>query len=126
MIFQKLPNKVAHSSTIEVKDLWPEFGEAFELNIFYRKYKTAEGEIGESYIQFWTANEINDYERIRIDMFGEENKFFASDGGGTYFGFKNSDAGIVFFSCDPIDFDGSIKMLGSWTDFIRCLEDGAY
>lgn len=30
-------------------------------------------------------------------MFSEENEIFANDGGGTYFGFKNSDAGIVFF-----------------------------
>ncbi len=126
MTIEILPNKTVRSSIVEGKDLWPEFGEAFELNGFYRKYETAEGEIGESYIQLWTASEIDEYDAISSYMFSKENKLFASDGGGTYFGFKNSDSGVLFFSCDPIDLDGSINILGSWSDFIRSLESGDY
>lgn len=126
MTFEKLPNKKVRTVPVELKDLWPELGQSFELNTFYQKYESSSGEIGESYIQIWTVEEIKEYESINADMSNRENKLFGSDGGGTYFGFKRSKNGILFFSCDPIDLEGSINLLGSWLEFIRCLEEGDY
>ena len=126
MTFEELPNKKKRTDPLENECLWPEFGQLFELNAFYRKYQSSEGDIGEGYIKLWTVEEIKEYETISADMFDRENKVFGGDGGGTYFGFKRGENGILFFSFDPIDLEGSINILGTWLEFICCLKEGDY
>jgi hypothetical protein len=106
--------------------LWPEFGNSFELNIFYKVYETCGGEIGEAYIFFWSAKEIKEYEPLRAEMYPSNWRIFGDDGGGTCFGFSDKEKRINFFSCDPIDATGSVTWLGAWPEFIRRVRNANY
>jgi len=125
-VFDMLPQKVCKEPSEMATLLWPECGNSFELNIFYKMYKSCGGKIGEAYIFFWSAEEIAEYEPLRIDMYPATWKIFASDGGGTNFGFRVNENKIDFLSCDPIDPTESVTWLGTWPDFIRRVSKANY
>lgn len=126
MTFDMLPNKIKSKQSKTAPSLWPECGDSFELNEFYRLYSSCGGEIGGAFIFFWSAEEIADYEPFRADIYPDTWRIFGSDGGGTYFGFSNNEGKIHFFSCDPIDPRGSVTWLGRWPDFIRLVSKAKY
>ena len=126
MTFDMLPNKIVRKPSRLATAVWPDCGKAFELNEFYRLYESSGGEIGEAYIVFWSTKEIEDYEPIRTEMYPATWKIFASDGGGTYFGFCDEAYKPHFFSCDPIDPMGSVTWLGLWPEFIPRLSMANY
>ncbi len=119
MTFDMLPNKVLRQRPNLATPVWPECGAAFELNEFYRLYETCGGEIGDAYIFFWSTEEIAEYESIRAELYPATWKVFASDGGGSYFGFNTEAGHPRFFSCDPIDPTRSVSWLGLWPEFIQ-------
>lgn len=126
MTFDMLPNKIVRDPSKLTTPVWPDCGKAFELNEFYRLYDSCGGKIGEAYIFFWTTKEITEYEPIRGECYPATWKIFASDGGGSYFGFSNEGDTPHFFSCDPVDPAGSVTWLGLWPEFIRRVSTASY
>lgn len=126
MTFDMLPHKVKRDPSKMASTMWPDCGNSFELNLFYEKYESCEGEIGEAFIFFWSAQEIEEYEPLRVEMYPATWKVFGGDGGGTYFGFCNDRNKRRFFSCDPIDPKGSVTWLGEWSEFIRRVGNAEY
>ncbi|MEP4196477.1 MAG: hypothetical protein ABJL99_12675 [Aliishimia sp.] len=124
-MFDMLPQKLERRHSKNSAILWPECGSSFELNIFYRRYESCGGEIGEGFIFCWSAKEIMEYESLRTDIYPNSWKIFGGDGGGTHFGFCQSETGIFFFSCDPIDPTGSVTWLGAWSEFIQRVSQGS-
>ena len=126
MTFDMLPNKVNREPSLMAATLWPECGSSFELNIFYERYESCGGEVGESFIFLWSAQEIAEYESLRAKLYPATWKIFGGDGGGTYFGFSNDKNKRHFFSCDPIDPKGSVTWLGEWPEFIQRVSNAKY
>jgi len=81
MTFDMLPNKIKREPSKVASPEWPDFGNAFELNEFYRLYESCAGEMGEGYIFFWSTEEIADYEPTRVEFYPATWRIFASNGG---------------------------------------------
>lgn len=126
MNFDMLPNKIIREPSKLASPVWPNCGATFELNEFYRLYETCGGEIGEAYIFFWSTKEIAEYEPIRVEFYPATWRIFASDGGGSCFGFTDEDDNPRFFSCDPVDPTGSVTWLGLWAEFIQRVKTANY
>ena len=126
MIFDMLPNKIKKEPSKMATMVWPDFGKSFELNEFYRLYESCGGEVGKAYIFFWSTKEIVEFEPLRSELYPSAWRIFASDGGGSYFGFSDEDGKPHFFSCDPIDPMGSVTWLGLWPEFIPRLSMANY
>lgn len=126
MTFDMLPNKIMREPSKLASLVWPDCGQDFELKDFYRLYESCAGEIGEAYIIFWSTEEIAEYEPVRVELFPANWRIFASDGGGSYFGFSDEADKPQFFSCDPVDPTGSVTWLGPWPDFIQRVSTAHY
>jgi len=126
MTFDMLPNKIMREPSKLATPMWPVFGKAFELNEFYRLYEYCGGEIGDAYIFIWSTKEIEEFEPIRVEYYPATWRIFASDGGGSYFGFSDEDDNPRFFSCDPVDPIGSVTWLGRWPEFIQRVSKADY
>lgn len=124
--FDRIPNKRLLEPVNEVLDLWPELGQDFELNQFYRRYSCAEGWLGEGYLAIWTKQEVEKFKEANVEAYSEKYIFFASDGGGNQFGFFVEDGEVSFISAPDIGDDGDIRILGNWCKFLRALEIGDY
>ncbi|MCX2722337.1 hypothetical protein [Roseibium salinum] len=110
----------------EVSDIWPELGKDFELNQFYRRYSSAEGWLGEGYLAVWTQQEVSNLREPNLVAYPEKYHFFASDGGGTQFGFLVEDGEISFVSAPDIGGEDDIRIFGNWQDFLKAVELGDY
>nr|WP_299498408.1 hypothetical protein [uncultured Rhizobium sp.] len=110
----------------QVSDLWPEHGQGFELNQFYRKYYGADGWLGSGYLAIWTQEEVLSFRDANPGVYPDRYHFFASDGGGTQFGFFSKDGEISFVSAPDIGGEDDIRVFGSWNDFLRAVARGEY
>lgn len=125
-LFELIPNKQPLEVLSTQKDFWPELGQKFELNEFYREFCSAEGWIGETYLIIWKISEILEFREASIDFYPEKYTFFASNGGGTQFGFVVNDGKVDFISAPDIGDESDIRILGGWSDFLKSLQLGDY
>lgn len=124
--FQSIPNKQHVESGVVQADLWPELGENFVLNQFYRQYVSAEGWIGDGYLALWTREEVRNFRGPNLEAYPGKYHFFASDGGGSQFGFLVENDKISFVSAPDIGDEEDIRILGNWSRFLKCVEAGDY
>lgn len=103
---------------------WPHFGSDCPLNEFYRRYVSAEGLLGESYVVFWTLEEIAEDPYEIALRFDEPVITFASDGGGELFAATAHISGAVFFVVPCIGGKEDTLRLGNWDSFVRKLTTG--
>lgn len=124
--FQSIPNKQKIEADAVNSDLWPELGEGFELNQFHRQYASAEGWVGDGYLALWTQEEVRNFREPTLEAYPGKYHFFASDGGGTQFGFLVENEEVSFVSAPDIGDEKDIRTLGNWGQFLRCIETGDY
>ena len=125
-LFELIPNKRPAESAEDEPALWPDLGHDFELNQFYRHFSGAEGWLGERYLIIWTKPEVLDYRGPNLEAYPEKYHFFASNGGGTQFGFFVEDGKVAYVSAPDIGDEGDIRILGEWGDFLKSLQHGDY
>jgi len=125
-LFEKIPNKQPCETVHESSDVWPELGMSFELNMFYKQYSNAEGWLGEGYLMMWTRNEIEEFRGSTMEAYPEKYHFFASDGGGSQFGFVVDKGGVSYVSAPDIGGEEDIRVLGNWHQFLSSIELGDY
>lgn len=121
-----IPNKRSRDPNVAISDLWPELGKDFELNQFYRLYDGAEGWLGDGYLAIWPRNEVQEFRNPNLEAYPDKYHFFASDGGGTQFGFVVDNKVVSFVSAPDIGSEEDIRVLGSWEQFLRAVEAGDY
>ena len=124
--FGNIPNKSPLDPNVVLFDLWPELGKDFELNQFYRLYAGAEGWLGDGYLTIWTRNEVQEFRKPNLEAYPAKYHFFASDGGGTQFGFAVDDKVVSFVSAPDIGNEDDIRVLGHWELFLSAVETGDY
>lgn len=124
--FLNIPNKRRLEASVMVSDIWPELGRDFELNQFYRQYESAEGWVGEGYLALWTQGEVRNFRAPNLEAYPDKYHFFASDGGGTQFGFVAENGTVSFISAPDIGDEEDIRVLGNWGQFLKCVETGDY
>lgn len=124
--FVSIPNKRPVAGDETATDLWPEMGPEFVLNNFYSRFASAEGWLGEGYLAVWTREEIQSFREPNLEAYPAQYHFFASDGGGTQFGFCKQGEGIAFISAPDIGSEDDIRVLGSWEQFLLSVETGDY
>ena len=124
--FDIIPNKRPVDADEVTTNFWPDFGDGFELNQFYRCYDGAEGWLGEGYLAVWSRREIQNFREPIMEAYPDRYHFFASDGGGTQFGFVSQNDQILFVSAPDIGSEEDIRILGNWTQFLRSVETGDY
>lgn len=121
--FDELPNKIEGTETT---DVWPEYGLDFVLNRFYCRFDGAEGWLGDGYLAIWKRKEIVEYRLPNLEAYPENYWFFASDGGGTQFGFLVGGDDIQFCSAPNIGSEEDIRFLGGWQDFLNSVKNADY
>ncbi|MDO9415821.1 hypothetical protein [Pararhizobium sp.] len=124
--FDKIPNKELVEFKEAATAFWPEHGNNFELNKFYGLFKSAEGWLGRSYVSFWSRSEIESFRASNFEAYPEKYWFFASDRGGTQFGFFPEDGNILYISAPDIGEENDIRVLGDWDHFLSMLDSGEY
>lgn len=124
--FENIPNKSLVKKNLVKADLWPELGNDFELNQFYQKYDSAEGWLGEGYFVIWSQQEVLDFREPILEAYAEKFHFFASDGGGTQFGFFTENEKIFFVSAPNIGNEDDIRVLGNWQQLLEAVQAGDY
>ena len=124
--FESIPNKRPAEADKAMTNLWPELGDQFELNQFYSRFDGAEGWIGNGYLAFWTRKEVENFREPILEAYPEKYRFFASDGGGTQFGFFAKNGCISFVSAPDIGGEEDVRVLGSWDQFLEMVETGDY
>ncbi|MAO26877.1 hypothetical protein [Roseovarius sp.] len=124
--FKALPNKRAVSGDEAVENLWPELGDEIELNQFYNRYDGAEGWLGEGYLAIWTRQEIEDFQGQNLQAYPTTYRFFASDGGGTQFGFFAENGRVSYVSAPDIGGEEDVRVLGNWAQFLELIAAGDY
>lgn len=125
-LFQQIPNKKPKHAEDTNTDVWPQFGDQCEVNLFFRNYSSAEGWLGDRYIIIWSRKELTDFRSASLGVFPEKYYFFASDGGGTQFGFFDDGTTVQYISAPNIGDEEDIRILGSWKLFLRAVETGDY
>ena len=125
-LFELIPNKRSAEGAEGEPELWPELGHGFELNQFYRHFSGAEGWLGEGYLAVWTKHEVLKFKKPNLEAYPEKYHFFASDGGGTQFGFFVEDGKVAYVSAPDIGNERDIRILGEWGDFLKSLQHGDY
>lgn len=125
-MFSEIPNKVRLDLVPERIDVWPEVGERCEVNLFYQKYDSAEGWIGEGYLMIWRRNETIKLGPVIANTFPEKYKFFGSDGGGNQFAFFDENGEIVYISAPDIGGEEDIRVLGGWREFVESIKSVDY
>jgi hypothetical protein len=110
--------------TVLLDPPFPLLGPESALNIFYRRYVSAEGMLGDSYVIFWTLEEIAEDLYEIAQRFDEPVVTFGSNGGGELFAAtpRNCDAEFLVVPCIG-DKEDTLR-LGSWDDFVRRLSMG--
>lgn len=125
-LFEKIPNKKPKPAEGENTDVWPQFGDQCEVNLFYRNFSSAEGWLGDRYIMIWSRKEVVDFRAASLETFPENYNFFASDGGGTQFGFFDDRGVVQYISAPNIGSEDDIRVLGSWVQLLSSIETGDY
>ncbi|KNY30911.1 hypothetical protein [Agrobacterium sp. SUL3] len=125
-IFDAIPNKKPIDSDRDVGDVWPEYGNRCELNQFFRQFVSAEGWLGEGYLAIWSKEEISKFRRGTVEAYGDKFRFFASDGGGTQFGFYEQNGEILYVSAPDIGSISDMRILGNWSDFLNAVSNADY
>lgn len=121
-----IPNKRRVDVSTAASVPWPDLGENFVLNQFYKNYSGAEGWLGEAYLVVWGPEEALDFRGPNSEVYPDKYQFFASDGGGTQFGFFVSDDNATYVSAPNIGGEEDIRVLGEWQDFIHAIEAADY
>ena len=124
--FEKIPNKLPVGDACKAQSPWPNLGQGFALNQFYRQYSSAEGWLGEEYLAIWSVGEILEFRTSSSLMYPENYNFFGSNGSGTQFGFIIEDKGVLFISAPDIGDIDDVRVNGSWEDLIRAIENSEY
>lgn len=103
---------------------FPFLGPDCALNAFYRRYVSAEGTLGDSYVIFWTLEEIAEDPYAVAQRYDEPVVTFASNGGGELFAATphNGDAEFLLVPCVG-DKEDTVR-LGNWDDFVNKLSAG--
>ena len=102
--------------------MWPDFA----LNVFYRLYDSAEGWLAKGYLAIWSRQEVPEYRAANLDTYPGRYHFFASDGGGTQFGFFQHDGAVQFVSAPYIGTEDDIRVLGDWSQFSNAIAQSEY
>lgn len=121
--FDQFQNKII--SKIDT-DIWPELGPDFVINEFFRQFNGSEGWLGESYFVIWSREEIVTLRQIILQTYPSKYHFFASDGGGTQFGFTVQVDKIEFCSAPNIGSEEDIKVHGDWESFLSAILNNNY
>jgi hypothetical protein len=124
--FDKIPNKNPVNQKQTETDVWPDMGSEFVINQFYKQYSCAEGWLGDGYLAIWTQEEVQSYHEPNLEAYPAKYSFFASDGGGTQFGFCSENGKPVFVSAPDIGNEDDIRVLGDWESFLASVETGDY
>lgn len=124
--FDEIPNKVPRETQSLGMDIWPSLGTNCEVNLFFKDYASAEGWLGEGYFMIWSRDEIVSLQQVIMQTYPEKYHFFASDGGGTQFGFIEDGSKILYFSAPDIGTVEDIRILGNWDEFLRCIRESDY
>ena len=124
-LFLAISGKVPASQPLQ-PDVWPAFGDECEMNWFYRQFDSAEGWLGKSFLAIWKREHIRELAPIIARAFPPAFHFFASDGGGSQFGFHGSDSGVRYLSAPEIGDESDVTCLGAWSSFLRCIESVDY
>ena len=127
-MFELLPNKKpkAVANSKNDRNIWDDYGDNCEMNLFYRSFVSAEGWVGESYIAIWTPEEIAEFPQETLEWYGRENHFFASDGGGEMFGFNFQNDQAIYLVAPSIGDKEDIIKIGTWIAFLEALKQGTY
>lgn len=125
-MFTEIPNKQYLNKSADKDDLWPDIGERCEVNLFFRKFSSAEGWLQKSYFMIWSKQEIRDLEPVIQETYSDKYHFFGSDGGGTQFAFFDDGGDIVYVSAPDIGSETDVRVLGTWQEFIKCIQNGDY
>lgn len=124
--FKDIPNKRVVEHVNDRSDLWPDLGSEFVLNQFYRHFSGAEGWLGEGYLAVWTKHQVLEFREPNLEVYPEKYHFFASNGGGTQFGFFVENETVSFIAAPDIGDEKDIRILGSWSDFLKSLQNADY
>lgn len=124
--FSEIPNKQPIEANTLMTDCWEELGENFELNQFYRLYSCAEGWLGDGYLAIWTRQEIKKFREANRQVYSDKYHFFASDGGGTQFGFFTQNGQTFFVSAPDIGSKEDVHILGNWSQFLQLVKTRNY
>ena len=124
--FDSIPNKRPVEADVATTNLWPSFGDDFELNQFYCRYDGAEGWLGDGYLAVWTRKEVESFREPNLEAYPDKYHFFASDGGGTQFGFFAENGSISFVSAPDIGGEEDVRVLGNWDQFLEMVATGDY
>jgi hypothetical protein len=124
--FSLLPNKVLNETGIKGLEVWPELGQDFVLNQFYRVFQSAEGWLGERYVILWTKAQVLAFNDEDLLVYPSKYKFFASDGGGNKFGFFVQEHDLFFVAAPNLGSEDDIRVLGGWSDFIKAVQTANY
>lgn len=125
--FDEITNKIDQpKDKRNVLGVWPSLGENFVLNEFYRHWLQAEGWVGQAYLMIWSPREVEDFRAANVGSYPDKYHFFASDGGGTQFGFFVDAGGAKFISAPDVGEIDDIRTIGGWPQFIDALRLGQY
>jgi len=124
--FDRIPNKRPADPHRAIQNVWPELGDKFALNKFYRHYDDAEGWLGDGYFAVWTPKELQCFREPNLEAYPDNFHFFASDGGGTQFGFLVDNDQVSFLSAPDIGSEEDVRILGDWEQFLNSIETGDY
>ena len=125
-MFDCIPNKRSKSAEPADVDVWPELADQLEINLFYRRYASAEGWLGEGYVMIWPRDDIAAFCSANVGTYPDKYKFFGSNGGGTQFGFYEDRGVVVYVAAPDIGHKGDIKILGNWHNFTECVSRNEY
>ena len=74
----------------------------------------------------WPKEDVQSLRSVIAETFTYKYHFFASNGGGTQFGFYEDRGRFTYVSAPDIGAIVDIKELGCWCEFMDCLTDGEY
>lgn len=125
-MFASIPGKELQTTVPNEYDIWPDYADLCEVNLFHRQYVASAGYLGEAYLNMWSRQEIEDFKPFIAEAFPERFHFFGSDGGGNQFGFYWDGEKPVYISAPNIGGEEDIRILGSWEEMLELLRGGDY
>lgn len=118
-MFAEIPEKVSVSGQRHNGDVWPEYGDRCEMNLFYREYSFAEGWMGDGFLVIWSRREIYGQQPSIRESYPDKYHFFGCDDCGSQFGFFEND-GFMTYVCGPdIGSENELRVLGGWDEFVK-------
>lgn len=125
-MFATIPDKMIVDGQARQQDVWPEYGDRCEMNLFYRTYSFAEGWIGDGFLVIWSRREIACLAPIMRQSYPADYHFFASDDCGNHFAFRESAGRIQYVSAPYLGNEDDIRVLGDWEAFLNSVRECDY